>query len=50
MHSSSARHLFWHSTSSMGGKDWSWEQHAVKRFGRAGPATEEAQSMEEQGI
>ena len=60
MHSSSARHLFWHSTSSMGSKDWisgesqrpgwNWEQQAVKRLGCTGPATEEAQSIEEQGI
>ena len=60
MQESFARHLFWHSTSAMAGREWisvesqrpGWncEQQAVKRLGRVGPATEEAQSMEEQGI
>ena len=47
-------------TSAMAGRDWisvqsqrpGWnrEQQAVNTLGRVGPATEDAQSMEEQGI
>ena len=52
MQDSSALHLLWHSTSAMAGRDWisvesqrpgwNWEQQAVKRLGRVGPATEDA--------
>ena len=30
--------------------DWNWEQQESTMLGRVGPATEEVQSIEEQGI